>query len=160
MQVAGDILCHLAPGTPMHAVLQWRWDDFARVLGGHSALIMEHAGAAMLTLHKAVIDYQVRACFAGEGDAEASIDPGQKLRELGLVGRAGQQHLRHRLQETFAAFDLQIPHVKLQEWMAMGTVQDVSLTVQSMVERQVIQRILGQGCGFPRSFEEQLATQG
>jgi hypothetical protein len=42
----------------------------------------------------------------------------------------------------------------------MGTVQDVSLTVQSLVERQVIQRILGQGCGFPRSFEEQLAAQG
>jgi hypothetical protein len=41
----------------------------------------------------------------------------------------------------------------------MGTVQDVSLTVQSLVERQVIQQILDQGCGFPRSFAEQLAAQ-
>jgi hypothetical protein len=44
--------------------------------------------------------------------------------------------------------------------VAMGTVQDVSLTVQALIERQVIQRILGQGCGFPRSFEEQLAARG
>ena len=58
------------------------------------------------------------------------------------------------------ALAVQIPHVKAQEWVAMGTVQDVSLTVQSLVERQVIQRILAQGCGFPRSFEEQLAAQG
>jgi len=76
------------------------------------------------------------------------------------VGREGQQHIRHRLESAFIAFALHIPHIKVQEWVAMGTVQDVSLTVQSLVERQVIQRILGQGCGFPRSFEEQLAAQG
>jgi hypothetical protein len=158
MQVAGDILCQLVQGSPLDAVLQWRWDDFARVLGGPSVLIMEHAGAAMLTLHKAVIDYQVRACFMSPQNGEDSIDPAQKVRERGLVGREGQQHLRRRLEETFSAFALHIAHVKVQEWVAMGTVQDVSLTVQSLVERQVIQRILGQGCGFPRSFEEQLAA--
>ncbi len=159
MQVAGDILCHLVRGSRMNAVLQWRWDDFERVLGGPSPLVMEHAGAAMLTLHKAVIDYQVRACFMGQQDGQASIDPAEKLRQLGLVGREGQQQLRRRLEESFSAFALQIPRVKLQEWVAMGTVQDVSLTVQSLVERQVIQHILGQGCGFPRSFEEHLAAR-
>jgi hypothetical protein len=107
-----------------------------------------------------VIDYQVRACLTGQQDGEAGIEPTQKLRELGLVGREGQQHLRRRLEEAFAVFALRIPHVKVQEWVAMGTVQDVSLTVQSLVERRVIQRILSQGCGFPRSFEEQLAAQG
>jgi hypothetical protein len=160
MQVAGDILCHLAQGSPLEAVLQWRWDDFERVLGGPSILIMEHAGAAMLTLHKAVIDYQVRACFASAQAGGASTEPTQKLRELGLAGREGQQQLRRRLEGTFNDFAMQIPHVKVQEWVAMGTVQDVSLTVQSLVERQVIQRILGQGCGFPRSFAEQLAADG
>jgi hypothetical protein len=160
MQVAGDILCHLAQGSALEAVLHWRWDDFARLLGGPSALIMEHAGAAMLTLHKAVIDYQVRTCLTSPQDGKDGLEPTLKLRELGLVGRAGQQYLRHRLEETFGAFALQIPHVKVQEWVAMGTVQDVSLTVQSLVERQVIQHILGQGCGFPRSFEAQLAAQG
>jgi hypothetical protein len=160
MQVAGDILCHLVRGSPLDAVLRWRWDDFAHVLGGPSALIMEHAGAAMLTLHKAVIDYQVRTCFATRQDGKQSIDPTQKVRELGLTGRDGQQYLRRQLEETFSAFALHIPYVKVQEWVAMGTVQDVSLTVQSLVERQVIQRILGQGCGFPRSFEEQRAAQG
>jgi hypothetical protein len=113
----------------------------------------------MLTLHKAVIDYQVRLCLTDQQDGETNLDPALKLRELGFVGRAGQQHLRRRLEETFAAFDLHIPHVKMQEWVALGTVQDVSLTVQSLVERQVIQRILGQGCSFPRSFAEQLAAQ-
>ena len=160
MQVAGDILCHLGRGSPSASVLDWSWADFERLLGGHSRLIMEHAGAAMLTLHKAVIDYQVRTCFTGQAHGEAAIEPTQKLRELGLVGREGQQQLRRRLEEAFAAFALQIPHVKVQEWVAMGTVQDVSLTVQALVERRVIQRILGQGCGFPRSFEEQLATRG
>ncbi|HEX9870193.1 MAG TPA: hypothetical protein VGC99_16685 [Candidatus Tectomicrobia bacterium] len=160
MQVAGDILCHLIRGTPPGAVLQWHWDDFARVLGGQSVLIQEHAGAAMLTMHKAVIDYQVRFCFTSPQDCRALIEPTQKLRELGLVGREGQQQLRHRLEEAFIAFALQIPHVKVQEWMAMGTVQDVSLTVQALVERQVIQRVLAQGCGFPRSFEEQRAARG
>jgi hypothetical protein len=160
MQVAGDILCHLAQGTPLDAILQWRWGDFERVLGGPSVLIMEHAGAAMLTLHKAVIDYQVRACFTSLQDSEANLEPTQKLRELGLVGREGQQQLLRRLGETFNAFALQIPYIKVQEWAAMGTVQDVSLTVQALIAPQVIQRILGQGCGFPRSFEEQLAAQG
>src|SRR5918996_2906108 len=157
MQVAGDILCQLVQGSPLDAVLHWRWDDFARVLGGPSVLIMEHAGAAMLTLHKAVIDYQVRTCLTSQQSGEDSIEPTQKLREFGLVGREGQQYLRHRLEEPFSAFALQSPHIKVQEWVAMGTVQDVSLTVQAFVERQVIQRIFGQGCGFPRSFEEQLA---
>jgi hypothetical protein len=158
MQVAGDILCHLAQGCPVDAVLRWRWEDFERILGGPSVLIMEHAGAAMLTLHKAVIDYQVRACFTDAQAEEASIEPTQKLRELGLVGRDGQQQLRHRLEDTFQDFALHLPHVKVQEWVAMGTVQDVSLTVQALVERQTIQRILSQGCGFPRSFAEQLAV--
>jgi hypothetical protein len=160
MQVAGDILCHLAQESLLDAALQWGWDDFERVLGGPSALIMEHAGAAMLTLHKAVIDYQVRACFTSPQVGKDSFEPTQKLSELGLIGRAGQQQLRHRLEETFSAFALHIPHVKVQEWVAIGSVQDVSLTVQSLVERQVIQRILGQGCGFPRSFAEQLEAQG
>jgi hypothetical protein len=159
MQVAGDILCHMAQGAPSAGVLQWTWEDFERRLGGSSTLIVEHAGAAMLTLHKAVIDHQVRLALADQQDGETNLDPALKLRELGFAGRAGQQHLRRRLEETFAAFDLHIPHVKMQEWVALGTVQDVSLTVQSLVERQVIQRILGQGCGFPRSFEEQLAAQ-
>jgi hypothetical protein len=159
MQVAGDILCHVAQGAPSASALRWTWEDFEQRLGGRSTLIREHAGAAMLTLHKAVIDHQVRRCLAGQQDGETDLDPALKLRELGLVGREGQQDLRRRLEETFAAFDLHIPHVKVQEWVALGTVQDVSLSVQSLLERQVIQRILGQGCGFPRSFEEQLAAQ-
>jgi hypothetical protein len=160
MQVAGDILCHLVRGTPSENVLQWAWEDFEHRLGGRSTLIMEHAGAAMLTLHKAVIDHQVRTCLADRQDGQANIEPTQKLRDLGLVGREGQQRLRRILESTFAAFGLRIPHVKVQEWVALGTVQDVSLTVQALVERQVIQRILNQGCGFPRSFAEQLAAQG
>jgi hypothetical protein len=160
MQVAGDILCHLVQGSSPEAVLGRTWGDFERLLGGRSVLIMEHAGAAMLTLHKAVIDYQVRVCLTGQQDGEAGIEPAQKLRELGLVGREGQRQLRRRLEEAFAAFALQVPHVKVQEWVAMGTVQDVSVTVQSLIERQVIRRILSQGCGFPRSFEEQLAARG
>jgi hypothetical protein len=160
MQVAGDIFCHLVQGSFLTRVLHWRWNDFERVLGGPSVIVMEHAGAAMLTLHKAVIDYQVRACFLGQQDGQAGIERTHKLRQLGLVGREGQQQLRRRLEEAFTAFALQIPHVKVQEWVAMGTVQDVSLAVQSLVERRVIQYILGQGCGFPRSFEDQLAARG
>jgi hypothetical protein len=160
MQVAGDICCHLVRGCAPDAVLQRRWDDFVGLLGGQSKLIQEHAGAAMLTMHKAVIDYQVRACFTNPQDSGTIIEPARKLRDLGLVGREGQQQLRHRLEEAFRTFALQIPHVKVQEWLAMGTLQDVSLTVQALVERQVIQRVLAQECGFPRSFEEQLAAQG
>ena len=160
MQVAGDILCHLVQGSPPDTVLQRRWDDFTGMLGGHSGLIQEHAGAAMLTMHKAVIDYQVRACFTNPADGGAVIEPTWKLRDLGLVGHTGQQQLRQRLAGVLPEVAVQIPHVKVQEWLAMGTVQDISLTVQSLVERQVIQRILGQGCSFPRSFEEQRAAHG
>jgi len=157
MQVAGDILCHLVRGCPQEHVLQCTWEDFERLLGGRSGLVMEHAGAAMLTLHKAVIDYTVRDCLTPQPDGQPVIEPSRKLRELGWVGREGQQRLRQVLEEAFAAFALQIPHVKVQEWVALGTVQDVSLTVQALLERPVIQHILGRGCGFPRSFEEQLA---
>jgi hypothetical protein len=160
MQVAGDILCHLAQGSPPARVLDWTWQDFEGRLGGDSALIREHAGAAMLTLHKAVIDHQVRTCLIGRPDDQSGLEPTRKLRDLGFAGRAGQQCLRQRLEAAFAAFGLQIPPVKAQEWVALGTLQDVSLTVQSLIERQVIQRILSQGCGFPRSFEEQRPVQG
>jgi hypothetical protein len=158
MQVAGDILCHLVRGSPQEDILHWTWTDFERILGGRSGLIMEHAGAAMLTLHKAVIDYQVRACLGALHSGQTTVDPSQKLRELGLRGREGQQQLRRLLEEAFAAYALQIPHIKAQEWVAMGTVQDVSLTVQSALERHVIPRILAQGCAFPRSFEAQRAS--
>jgi hypothetical protein len=160
MQVAGDILCHLATGARQDEVLHWRWEDFERCLGGDSGLIREHAGAAMLTLQKAVIDYQVRTCIATLQDGQVTLEPTPKLRSFGLVGREGQQRLRHLLEATFAPFDLRLPHVKVQEWVAMGTVQDVSLTVQALLELAVIQRIIAQGCGFPRSFEEQLTRQG
>ncbi|MBI3330229.1 MAG: hypothetical protein HYZ81_26420 [Nitrospinae bacterium] len=160
MQVAGDILCHLVRGCPRQDILRLRWDDFQHVLGGRSGLIMEHAGAAMLTLHKAVMDYEVRACLAAKQEGQAVAESPQKLRDLGFAGREGQQRLRHILEQTFAAFELRIPHVKAQEWVALGTVQDVSLTVQSLTERKAIERILAQGCGFPRSFEEQLEAPG
>ena len=158
MQVAGDILCRLVRGSPQEDVLRWTWTDFERILGGRSGLIMEHAGAAMLTLHKAVIDYHVRACLGALHSGQTTIEPSQPLRELGLRGREGQQRLRRLLEEAFAAYALQIPHVKAQEWVAMGTVQDVSLTVQSALEGHVIPRILAQGCAFPRSFEAQRAS--
>jgi len=158
MQVAGDILCHLVTGRPQEDVLRLRWDDFEQVLGGPSHLVREHAGAAMLTLHKAVMDYQVQACLANQQERSAVVASTQKLRDLGFAGRAGQQRLRRLLEDAFAAFALHIPSVKTQEWVALGTVQDVSLTVQSLTERQAIERILAQGCGFPRSFEEHRGT--
>jgi NifU-like N terminal domain len=158
MQVAGDILCHLVRGSRPEDVLRCTWEDFEHLLGGRSGLIMEHAGAAMLTLHKAVVDYRVRRYLTPRPDDEAVIEPDHKLRDLGWVGREGQQRLRQGLEEAFAAFAVHIPHVKVQEWVALGTVQDVSLTVQALLERPVIQRILERGCGFPRSFEEQRAA--
>lgn len=157
MQVAGDILCQLAIGRPLDDLQHLRWDDFERVLGGPSSLILEHAGAALLTLEKAVLDYQVRTYLSVAPTAQAVAEPADTVRALGFVGREGQQRLRQLLEQAFATFDLRVPHVKTQEWVALGTVQDVSLTVQSLTERNVIQRILGQGCRFPRSFEEQLA---
>jgi hypothetical protein len=160
MQVAGDILCHLARGGRHDEVLRWRWEDFQRLLGGDSGLIREHAGAAMLTLHKAVTDHHVRTCLAALEDGHAALEPTRKLHTLGLVGRDGQRRLREILEAAFAPFELRIPHVKAQEWVALGTVQDVSLTVQALLERPVIRRILAQGCGFPRSFAEQFARYG
>jgi len=157
MQVAGDILCQLAIGRPLEDLLQLRWDDFERVLGGPSSLILEHAGAALLTLQKAVLDYQVRTCLDAAPTAQAVAEPTDTVRALGFIGREGQQRLRQLLERAFPAFDLRVPHVKTQEWVALGTVQDVSLTVQSLTERNIIQRSLTQGCRFPRSFEEQLA---
>jgi hypothetical protein len=159
MQVAGDIACHLVRGQPCESVLQRRWEEFARCLGGDSGLIREHAGAALLTVHKATVDYQVRASLAALQDGQTLPEPSQRLRELGLTGREGQRRLRHLLEEAFAAFALRIPHVKAQEWVALGTVQDVSLTVQAWLERPVMQRIIAQGCGFPRSFAAQFLEQ-
>ena len=160
MQVAGDILCHLASERPLNRLLDITWDDFQRVLGGPSGLIQEHAGAAMLTLQKAVLDYQVRACLAAEPTGQAVAEPSDRIQALGFVRREGQQRLRQRLEQSFVALELRIPHVKAQEWVALGTVQDVSLSVQSLTERPLIQRILAQGCRFPRSFEAQLASPG
>jgi len=160
MQVAGDILCHLVTQCPLKNIERLTWDDFERVLGGRSGLILEHAGAALLTLRRAVLDYEVRTRLGAWQDGQSLAEPAQRVRELGFTGPAGQQQLRHILEEAFVAFDLRVPHVKAQEWVAWGTVQDVSLTVQSLAERKLIDRVLAQGCGFPRSFHEQLAMRG
>ena len=158
MQVAGDIGCTLVKGRETHQVLNLTLEDFERMLGGPSELIADHAGAALLTIQKAVIDYEVRRTLSQK--AGRFVSPKERLKEMGLAGREGQEELKVLLEERFATDQLRIPRVKLQEWVALGTVQDVSLAIQSLLETSIIAKVKANGCGFPRSFEEELERKG
>lgn len=154
MQVAGDIGCTLVKGRKIHQVLDLTLEDFERMLGGPSELIADHAGAALLTIQKAVIDYEVRALLSQKAGRFAF--PKERLKEMGLAGREGREMLQALLEKRFAPDQLRIPRVKLQEWVALGTVQDVSLYIQSLLEPSIIVKVKARGFSFPRSFEEEL----
>lgn len=158
MQVAGDIGCTLVKGREMHQVLDLTLEDFERMLGGPSELIADHAGAALLTIQKAVIDYEVRRVLSQK--AGRFVFPKERLKEMGLAGREGRETLQALLEKCFAPDQLRIPRVKLQEWVALGTVQDVSLYIQSLLEPSIIVKVKARGFSFPRSFEEELERKG
>lgn len=159
IQVAGDIGCTLVEGREIHQVLDLTLEDFERILGGPSELIADHAGAALLVIQKAIIDYEVRRALSQK--ASRFVFPKERLKEMGLAGREGQEELKVLLERQFAGgapygVPLRIPRVKLQEWVALGTVQDVSLYLQSLLEPSLIARVKARGFSFPRSFEEEL----
>ncbi|MCS6861047.1 MAG: hypothetical protein NZT92_12090 [Abditibacteriales bacterium] len=154
MQVAGDIACTLVQGRQKDAVLDLTAQDFFNVLGGASRLIAEHCGAALLTVAKAAVDYEVRAVLASR--TRVPLTSKTKISDLGFSGIEGQRALRALLEAPFAAHNLMLPRAKLQEWLMTGTVQDVTLGVQALLENKFIERVKGGGCRFPRSFEESL----
>lgn len=154
MQVAGDIACTLVKGRPKDTVLDLTAQDFFGILGGGSRLIAEHCGAALLTVAKAVVDYEVRTALASR--AHVPLTSGTRIRDLSLSGVAGQRTLRQWLEAPLAVYELIPPRAKLQEWLVTGTVQDVTLGIQALLENKFVERVRRGGCGFPKSFEERL----
>jgi NifU-like protein involved in Fe-S cluster formation len=154
MQVAGDIACTLVKGRQKDTVLDLTAQDFFNVLGGESRLIGEHCGAALLTIAKAVVDYEVRQALASK--ATGGLTSKTKISDLGFSGVEGQRALRELLESPFTAHELMLPRAKLQEWLTTGTAQDVTLGIQAMLENKFVERVKVGACGFPQSFEESL----
>lgn len=160
MQVAGDIACTLVKGRQKDTVLDLTAQDFFNVLGGESRIIGEHCGAALLTIAKAVVDYEVRAAMERHRVrsllADVPLTSKTRISDLGFSGVEGQRALRALLEAPFAAHELTLPRAKLQEWLTTGTAQDVTLGIQAMLENKFVERVKVGGCGFPQSFEESL----
>ncbi len=157
MQVAGDIACTLVKGRQKDTVLDLTARDFFNILGGKSRIIGEHCGAALLTVAKAVVDYEVRAALVRRSAIHcASLTGKTKISDLGFSGVEGQRALRELLEAPFAAHELTLPRAKLQEWLTTGTAQDVTLGIQAMLENKFVERVKLGACGFPQSFEESL----
>jgi NifU-like protein involved in Fe-S cluster formation len=160
MQVAGDVACTLVKGQHKDAALDLNAQDFYNILGGESRLIAEHCGAALLTVAKAVVDYDVRVALERHRVrsllASVPLTGKTKISDLGFSGVEGQRALRELLEAPFAAHELMLPRAKLQEWLTTGTAQDVTLGIQAMLENRFIERVKLGACGFPKSFEESL----
>jgi NifU-like protein involved in Fe-S cluster formation len=155
MQISADIACSLVEGRGTAEILDLTLADFERKLGGPDHVVASHTGAADLVAYKACVDYEVKQAIRSDQNSE--IRPKSRMAENGYSGRGGMLRLKRLIESRFAAEGLRIPRARLESVCAEGTIQDLSVLVQDLLEAHAIKRIRANGLGFPRSFDEALA---
>jgi hypothetical protein len=93
----------------------------------------------LLAVEMALVDREVKRALAA---TEQTVDTNLKLKQLGFVGRDGQQRLKKLLEGTLTRFQLQVPTVKTQEWTAFGTLEDCSRWVQSALKTALLNEVM------------------
>jgi hypothetical protein len=135
-----EIACHLVHGQRLDGIHQLGVPAFAAAGGEAVNDLPMTCVRVLLAVEMALIDYEVKHALATA--AEQSIDANQKLKQLGFVARAGQQHLKKHLEGKLARFHLQVPTIKTQEWTAFGTVEDCSRWVQSALKTALLNEVM------------------
>jgi len=87
-----------------------------------------------------LLDHEVKRTLAAAGDRP--LDAAHKVKQLGFVGREGQQRLKTLLEGQLGRYKLRVPWVKAQEWTAFGTIEDCSRWVQSALKTDVLTDVM------------------
>ena len=134
-----EIACGLVLGKSLDDVHQLGVEAFAAA-GGHVLNDLQMTCVrVLLAVEMALVDHEVKGALAATaGRAEAN----HKLKQLGFVGREGQQRLRKLLEGELARYTLQVPTVKTQEWTAFGTLEDCSRWVQSALKTALLNEVM------------------
>jgi hypothetical protein len=134
-----EIACHLVLGRTLDSVHRLGAEAFAAAGGDAVDDLQMTCVRVLLAVEMALIDHEVKRALAAAGQG---IDTNQKLKQLGFVGRDGQQRLKKLLEGTLACFQLQVPTVKTQEWTAFGTLEDCSRWVQSALKTALLNEVM------------------
>jgi hypothetical protein len=134
-----EIACHLVLGRTLDSVHRLGVEAFAAAGGEAVDDLQMTCVRVLLAVEMALIDHGVKRALAATGQG---IDTNQKLKQLGFVGRDGQQRLKKLLEGTLACFQLQVPTVKTQEWTAFGTLEDCSRWVQSALKTALLNEVM------------------
>jgi hypothetical protein len=134
-----EIACHLVLGRTLDSVHRLGVEAFAAAGGDAVNDLQMTCVRVLLAVEMALIDHEVKRALAAAGQG---IDTNQKLKQLGFVGRDGQQRLKKLLEGTLACFQLQVPTVKTQEWTAFGTLEDCSRWVQSALKTALLNEVM------------------
>jgi hypothetical protein len=134
-----EIACHLLLGRTIAGVHQLGVEAFAAAGGDAVDNLQMTCVRVLLAVEMALVDHEVKRALAATGQ---SMDTNQKLKQLGFVGRDGQQRLKKLLEGTLTRFKLQVPTVKTQEWTAFGTLEDCSRWVQSALKTALLNEVM------------------
>jgi len=148
IQIAADLVCRLAEGDDCHAWKRIDGQQVQTLLGGPSADVRSHAGAAVLTLFKAVVDLRLRHALSGQ--------VGRRVDENAPLCSASEltgDSLPALVSRALTEYDLRLPRLKLEEWSQGGTVRDLTEYVQSRLEGEAVRIIRENQLGFPHAME-------
>src|SRR5919108_4851673 len=134
-----EIACHLVLGRTLDSVHRLGVEAFAAAGGDAIDDLPMTCVRVLLAVEMALVDRAVKRALAATGQ---DMDTNQKLKQLGFVGRDGQQRLKKLLEGTLGGFQLQVPTVKTQEWTAFGTLEDCSRWVQSALKATVLNEVM------------------
>jgi hypothetical protein len=134
-----EIACHLLLGRTLDSVHRLGVEAFAAAGGEAIDDLPMTCVRVLLAVEMALVDHAVKRMLAATGQ---DIDTNQKLKQLGFVGRDGQQRLKRLLERTLGGFQLQVPTVKTQEWTAFGTLEDCSRWVQSALKTALLNEVM------------------
>jgi hypothetical protein len=135
-----EIACHLVTGRTLERVHRLSVPEFAAAGGGAVNDLQMTCVRVLLAVEMALVDHRVKSALAGT--AGQGIDVNHKLKQLGFVGRDGQQRLKKLLERELVRYKLQVPTVKTQEWTAFGTPEDCSRWVQSALKTALLNDVM------------------
>ena len=134
-----EIACHVVLGRTLDHVHRLGVEAFAAAGGDAVDDLQMTCVRVLLAVEMALVDREVKRALAA---TEQTVDTNLKLKQLGFVGRDGQQRLKKLLEGTLTRFQLQVPTVKTQEWTAFGTLEDCSRWVQSALKTALLNEVM------------------
>jgi hypothetical protein len=134
-----EIACHVVLGRTLDHVHRLGVEAFAAAGGDAVDDLQMTCVRVLLAVEMALVDREVKRALAA---TEQTVDTNLKLKQLGFVGRDGQQRLKKLLEGTLTRFQMQVPTVKTQEWTAFGTLEDCSRWVQSALKTALLNEVM------------------